>query len=1022
MKHLFLILFFFQVNLISAQFRIENRKSADINSFPIVSGSIQSSVFFDTCDFETVKIVANRLAKDIEMVTGVKPDVVSNLNSLPEYVIIIGTIEKCSILRQLSESKKIDFSEINGHWEQFVARTIIHPIPGIKQALIISGSDRRGTAYGVFELSKAIGVSPWYWWGDVVPEKKPNLFLEPLEYISKTPSVKYRGIFLNDEDWGLQPWAAKTYEPGTGDIGPKTYAKIFELLLRLKANLIWPAMHSCTKAFYHYPENKEVADAYGIIVGSSHAEPMLRNNVDEWDMQTMGDFNYVTNRNMVYQYWEQRARETKSDENIYTVGMRGIHDSGMEGVSSMDDRISILEKVINDQREIIQKEINMDVTKVPQAFIPYKEVLEIYDNGRDFKSRPAKNIPAKNIPAKNIPAKNIPAKSVFDLPEDITIVWPDDNYGYIRRLSDPEEQSRTGGGGVYYHLSYWGRPHDYLWLSSTHPMLMWEELRKAYENKCDRIWVFNVGDIKPMEYNMQLGLDMAFNMESFSAPQSIIKHLNDWFGDIFGISQDAGFGEIMLEYYNLAFERRPEFMGWSQTEPTRVTRFTELNHFFYKDEAQRRIDRYDEITQQVCLMQDAIPVNRKDAFYELVYYPVRCAQLINVKFLHYEKANYYALQKRSGSNDHAELAQQAYDSIKKLTARYNERLEGGKWKFMMSMNPRDLPVFDCPMIPRWRVPDTSDWGISIEGFKGERPKENMYGSRLPVFSPWGETKHFVDVFLTGLKDVSWQAVASRPWIVIDKSSGNLENKFLKKEDRIRISIDWRKVPAGERESGLITFTGEEREFVIPVIIFKPTVGDFSGFIETNRYLSVYAADYSRINNTNHLCWQIVDGLGYSGKVLMLSTSHEKSQNDLSPGGINATAEYDLFTFSSEKAQITVYCLPSHALNSQHQMRIAVAVDDSEPQTIDYRTFDRSETWKQNVLRNNAIIQTEYYFPSPGKHTLRITALDPGIMIDRITIDFGGLEPCYSAVPETKTGIRPNEAQLPFSADSSKNNR
>ncbi len=389
MKYLLLILFSLQLNLSPAQFRIISRSEADENSFPIVSDSIQSSVYIDTSDYATVKIAAGLLAEDIRMITGIKPEVTSDINLLPEYIIIIGTVEKCDLIRQLSESKKIDFREIDGQWERFITRTVRNPVEGVKQALIIAGSDRRGTAYGVFELSEAIGVSPWYWWADVVPEKKPYLILDPVSYVSKAPSVKYRGIFLNDEDWGLQPWAAKTFEPETGDIGPKTYAKIFELLLRLKANLIWPAMHNCTKAFYHYPANRVVADEYGIIVGSSHAEPMLRNNVFEWDKQSMGDFNYVTNRDAVCQYWKKRAKESKHHENIYTVGMRGIHDSGMEGVATLEDKVAILDRIITDQRNIIQKEINPEVTRVPQAFIPYKEVLEIYDVGRDYKSRPA---------------------------------------------------------------------------------------------------------------------------------------------------------------------------------------------------------------------------------------------------------------------------------------------------------------------------------------------------------------------------------------------------------------------------------------------------------------------------------------------------------------------------------------------------------------------------------------------------------------------------------------------------------
>jgi hypothetical protein len=458
-----------------------------------------------------------------------------------------------------------------------------------------------------------------------------------------------------------------------------------------------------------------------------------------------------------------------------------------------------------------------------------------------------------------------------------------------------------------------------------------------------------------------------------------------------------------LEYYNLAFERRPEFMGWSQTEPTTVTGYTEFNHFFYNDEAQRRLKRYNEISQKVSRLKMTIPENRQDAFYELVCYPLRCAALMNLKFLHHDKSYLYTLQHRSGADDHARLARQAYDSIIAETVFYNEILAHGKWNHMISMNPRNLPVFDCPGISGWKVPDISDWGISIEGNQDKIPKENMFGSTLPAFSPWGPERYFIDVFLAGSENISWQATASRPWIKLNKSAGILRNEFLLKEDRIWVSIDWSNVPAGNPADGYIMFKGGGRTFKVPVSISNPSVGDFTGFVEHNRYLSIFAANYSRVNQTNNYQWQTLSGIGYAGKAMLLLNKENALQDDSVSKSVHASLEYDLYTFSTGKAQITVYCVPVHALNTLHQMSISVTIDDAEPHIIDYRTFGRSDTWKQNVLRNNAIVQTEQLFHSSGKHTLKITALDPGVMIDRITIDFGGLEPAYSAVPETKIG-------------------
>ncbi|MFO7657873.1 MAG: glycosyl hydrolase 115 family protein [Bacteroidales bacterium] len=963
------ILLFVGVYSLSAQLKISENTDPGSRNFPIFTTTKQATIYCDSNDYETVKIAARLLASDIEMVTGHRPEIISDISNLSDFTIIVGTDEKCRLISILSSEKKINTEKLNGGWEQYYYKTLQKPFPGVKQALVICGSDKRGAAYGVFTLSGAMGVSPWHWWADITPEKKTGLSLEPLEYLSPAPSVKYRGIFLNDEDWGLQPWAAKTFEPETGDIGPKTYAKIFELLLRLKANLIWPAMHPCTKAFYHYPDNSKTADDYGIVVGSSHAEPMLRNNVDEWDVKTMGEFSYATNSNTIYNYWKQRAEESKNYESIYTIGIRGIHDSGMEGVTSMEDKRIILEKVFADQREIIKNIINDDITKVPQAFIPYKEVLDIYDNG-------------------------------LELHDDITIVWTDDNYGFMRRLNNKSESVRSGGSGIYYHLSYWGRPHDYLWLGSTHPMLVREELIKAYRSGCKMLWVMNVGDIKPAEYLTELALDMAYQIEPFTDNGYVKKHLANWMQNSFGTEAGTKVKDIMWDYYDLAFERKPEYMGWSQTEPTRVINPTMYNHFYYNDEAQRRLDRYGKLFAEVLSLKGEIPANRRDAYYQLVYYPVRGATLINQKFLHIEKAYIYAKQFRSSANDHALLAKAAYDSIISETNFYNEKLSAGKWQHMMSMNPRGLPVFDCPMIPAWEILDKQDFGICLESYTDERPRENMFGSRLPVFYS-ADDKYFIDIFLTGKGNIQWEAITSHPWIILNKKSGELKDDFLKKEERILVSIDYAILSPDSANNGFVIIKGGNREFKVPFQVKKLTVVNPNFFIEKNRYVSIYAENYSRVINSSAYNWNVTEGLGYSGKSLVLAPVTGIPGND-DQEEIRATAEYEFVTYSKGNADVYVYCLPVHPLNNNYSLRLEVSIDNNKPDIIDYRTFDRSETWKQNVLRNSAIVISSHNISEPGRHTLKITALDPGVIIDRIVIDFGGLKHGYSAIPETDT--------------------
>jgi hypothetical protein len=694
---------------------------------------------------------------------------------------------------------------------------------------------------------------------------------------------------------------------------------------------------------------------------------MLRNNVGEWNESKMGEYNYFTNRETIYGYWKQRAEESKSYENIYTVGMRGIHDSGMEGSSDIHEKIAILEKIFADQREIIKTSIASDATRIPQAFIPYKEVLNVYDKG-------------------------------LELPEDVTIVWPDDNYGYIQRLSNNAEQKRSGGSGIYYHLSYWGRPHDYLWLSSTHPMLVWEELMKAYTTRNNRIWVVNVGDIKPLEYSTNLFLDMAYDMRPFASPGFVKVHLEKWMGNIFGQPSARELADVTWQYYQLAFERRPEFMGWSQTEPTTTTQFTRYNHFYYNDEAQKRLDQYTALHKRVNAVQKRVDENRRDAFYELVYYPVRCAQLINEKFLLNEKAYHYAQQHRASASDFAAAAQQACDSIVVETDFYNRKLAKGKWKHMMSMKPRSLPVFDCPMTPSWKTRENG-WGICVEGDVEEQPVSHQYGNQLPVFYSWNNRAHFIDIYLAGAESIDWQATVSEPWIRLTKTSGSLTSAAGRKEERIWVSIDHAQLLKEKPLKGSIIFNAGTKQFTVPVHLYIQPIGEFNGFVEENKYISMFATNYTGIVNTPDADWTMADGLGYTGKVMMLLPAHEALSDQ--PATVHASLKYDFYTFSRGKAQMKVYCLPTHALNANHQMRVAISIDGKEPVVIDNRTFDRSETWKQNVLRNSAIGTLEHVFEEAGKHTLTITALDPGIVIDRITIDFGGLKPGYAAVPETR---------------------
>ena len=450
----------------------------------------KTTIVYQNSDAPLVKHMAKVLADDIARVSGTKP-VVSMQKSEGANIII--ATSKCTSLHH----------ELRGTWECYAIDTKGND-------LYITGSDARGLAYGVFHVSEAIGISPWYWWADVPIDKANKRVYDYTEnYVSLSPSVKYRGFFINDEDWGLKTWAAQNYEKELCDIGPKTYDRVCELLLRLKANMLAPAMHTCTGAFYSHPENQQVADKWGIMITTSHCEPLLFNNAapSEWNKQRDGEWNYETNSQTILKKLDNRIRETAQYDNIYTMGMRGLHDEAMKGSTDPKDRAHTLEQVFSKQRHILEKYKKTKASKLPQIFVPYKETLDIYDAG-------------------------------LRVPEDITLVWPDDNYGYMKRVSNQQERQRKGGSGVYYHLSYLGTPHDNLWIATTAPMLMYEELKKAYDAGADRYWLLNVGDIKPMEIEIQQFFDMAYDFSAFNYDNAN-RYQAEWLTKVFG-PQESG--------------------------------------------------------------------------------------------------------------------------------------------------------------------------------------------------------------------------------------------------------------------------------------------------------------------------------------------------------------------------------------------------------------------------------------------------------------------------------------------------
>ena len=558
--------------------------------------------------------------------------------------IIVGTVGKSPLLKAVSA----DVSALAGKKQAF----LLQVLPDGK--LLVAGSDSHGTAYGIMELSRLIGVSPWEWWADVTPEKKTSFVLSAEYQTLQSPSVEYRGIFINDEDWGLMPWSSQTYEPSDikGHIGPKTNARIFELLLRLRANTYWPAMHECTLPFFLTEGNRKVAEEYGIFIGSSHCEPMVCSAAGEWHRRGQGDYDYVNNSASVYKFWEDRVKEVAQQGNIYTLGMRGVHDGQMQGAKTVAEQKAVLERVLKDQRGLLQKYVNKDVTAIPQAFIPYKEVLDIYNAG-------------------------------LQVPDDVTLIWCDDNYGYIRHFPTAEERARKGGNGIYYHVSYWGRPHDYLWLGTFSPYLLHQQMKLAYDRGIQKMWVLNVGDIKPAEYQIELFLDMAWNIDEVNEI-GVTAHLKSWLGREFGSNCAEELLPAMEAHYQLSYIRKPEFMG-NTREEERDPKYKVIKDLPWSEQTiSERLRSYTVLSDVVERMESNIPTDRQDAYFQLVKYPVQAAAQMNRKILTAQLARH--------SKADWKQSDAAFDSIASLTQQYNS-LQNGKWNRMMDFQPRKLPVF-----------------------------------------------------------------------------------------------------------------------------------------------------------------------------------------------------------------------------------------------------------------------------------------------------------------------------------------
>ena len=799
----------------------------DAGNLILFDGAKVAPILVDTNTDGPVLRAATDLAEDFSRVTGATPEVGDQFPPGRGVLLIIGTIGQSQVVDQLAKQGKLDTAGLSGQWESYVLQVVTNPLPNVSRALVIAGSDRRGTIYGIYELSKLIGVSPWYWWADVPVLKKKVLALNGNIIKQGPPGVKYRGLFINDEDWGMNPWAAKTFDPQFGNIGPKTYAKVFELMLRLRLNYLWPAMHACSTSFGSVPENAALAGQFGIVIGSSHCEPMLYNNV-AWKEQTQGRWNYSLNRDVIHDVWEKTAQARGQYEAIWTLGIRGIHDASMERPpNDMPGKIQLMGGVFHDQRELLNQYVGQQWGPVAQCFVPYKEVLPIYDAG-------------------------------LKVPDDVTLVWVDDNFGYIRRLSNPEERKRSGGAGVYWHLSYYGPPHSYTWINTTAPALMWEELHKAWENDARRLWVLNVGDLKPAEIGIDYYSRLAWSPDD-PGMEKQSGFLHDFSAQTFGEQWAQPLTELLMEFYRLGTVRKPELMERSWGLALTTQRATELEHD-YRD----LLDREKSVSA-------ALPPGSRDAYTEMIGFPARVlgdAGLIFMADRQIQDTNDVAVNENNIAQLRSDLEGQVEN--------YNHKIAGGKWNHIMP-------------------------GLVTGG--------NLTAWNSQVRWPWGE----------------------RPRQPLGSHS----------RARCRPARAGGMPPRQSARLQPVPFAGRR--------------------------------------------WR---GLGPSGRAMALEPATLSSS--WGEDDTNApTLEYD-FTCTGGDAEALVDFLPTFRIYPGLKLRVAVTVDDHLPMLVEVPGSSGAES-ENGAVRSTAVQNncTDARIPmsglTAGKHTLKIRAVDPGAVIDAISL-------------------------------------
>lgn len=960
--------------------------SAAPGSFTIVNANTTATIYVDPKDWPGVLRAADDLSNDIKDVTGKTPKVVSGANLTWRNAIIIGTIGKSEIIDRLVAARKIDVSAIKGKWESYFTQVVRKPLPGVDSALIICGSDKRGSIYGIYDLSEEAGQSPWYYWADVPAKKHAELHVKAGKFSVGEPSVKYRGIFFNDEAPSLTGYIHAKY----GDIPPNTdpakgplipagvanyghefYSHVFELLLRCKGNYLWPAMWN--NAFNEDDTaDAATADMYGIVMGTSHQEPMLRAQ-KEWDRLprsvTGGPWNYSTHPDALEKFWRDGLTRNKNFENIITIGLRGENDSAM--VRGTDQAIDLLNKIIPAQRRIIAETVNPDLTKVPQMWALYKEVQNYYETGG------------------------------LHPPDDVTLLWAEDNNGNIRRLPTDEERKRSGGAGIYYHFDYHGGPTDYRWVNTSPIPRIWDQMSLAKQYGADRIWVVNVGKFKNIELATDYWLNLGWNFNRWTN-DSMREYTRLWATREFGPEHADEIADIMTLYTRYNGRRKPERLTTST--------YSAVNY----NEAETVAADYNALASRAEALSKLLPEEVQDAFYELVLFPVTACANLNEMYVAGAKNALYAQQGRVSANDFADVARRDYAKDAELMKYFNTEFASGKWNHFQDdvhigytswAEPRtpSMAQFHLTEVPATNPPTL---GVAVENSAVAWPG----GEGDPIllkFNSIAQQRRFIDVFNRGTGAVQYTVTPSDPWIIASVRKGSVA-----KDERLWISVDWSKAPKGTASGSVRIANGDTAVVVKVEAVSAPEVtrATLTGFVEDDGFVSIEPEHFTGKKDAGDLKWIRVQDYGHT--LSAMRVQGPVNFGPLEPAEGSPRLEYKTYFFTSGEANVYSILAPNLAFIPGRDLRFAVSIDDQKPimvtgvprTVVAAGTHTNGNEWETNVKDEARTVSAKVQIPSTGYHTLKVWMVDPGITLQRLLIDLGGLKPSYLGPPESYNNL------------------